>query len=63
LLLANPDKVYSRERILNAVWGANEDPMTNVVDVYVGRLRKKLGCMGEAIETVRGVGYRFCTIR
>ena len=59
LLLANPDRIYSRERILNAVWGANEDPMTNVVDVYVGRLRKKLGSAGDVIETVRGVGYRF----
>ncbi|NJN46851.1 MAG: response regulator transcription factor [Candidatus Competibacteraceae bacterium] len=63
LLLDNPDKIFSRERILNAVWGINEDPMTNVVDVYVGRLRKKLGCIGEAIETVRGVGYKFCTPR
>lgn len=58
LFLGNPDKIYSRERILNAVWGANEDPLTNIVDVYIGRLRKKLGSAGEAIETVRGAGYR-----
>jgi DNA-binding response OmpR family regulator len=58
LFLANPDRIYSRERILNAVWGANEDPMTNVVDVYMGRLRKKLGSLGDAIKTVRGVGYK-----
>ncbi|MEE4378120.1 MAG: response regulator transcription factor [Candidatus Competibacteraceae bacterium] len=63
LLLASPDKIFSRERILNAVWGINEDPMTNVVDVYVGRLRKKLGSSSEAIETVRGVGYKLCTPR
>lgn len=61
LFLSNPDKIFSRERILNAVWGANEDPMTNVVDVYIGRLRKKLGSAGESIETVRGVGYKFTT--
>ena len=43
---------------MNAVWGANADPLNNVVDVYVGRLRKKLGSAGDAIETVRGAGYR-----
>lgn len=59
LFLTSPDRIYSRERILNAVWGANEDPMTNIVDVYVGRLRKKLGKSGKALETVRGEGYRF----
>jgi DNA-binding response OmpR family regulator len=37
----------------------NEDPLTNIVNVNVGRLRRKLGACGEAIETVRGVGYRF----
>lgn len=58
LFLANPNKVYSRERILNAVWGASADPLTNVVDVYVGRLRRKLGDAGASIETVRGAGYR-----
>ncbi|MCG8544417.1 MAG: response regulator transcription factor [Alphaproteobacteria bacterium] len=58
LFLASPGKVFSRERILNAVWGASADPLTNVVDVYVGRLRKKLGSAGYMIETVRGAGYR-----
>ena len=58
LFLARPGKVLSRERILNAVWGANADPLNNVVDVYVGRLRKKLGPASDAIETVRGIGYR-----
>lgn len=59
LFLSSQQKVLSRERILNAVWGTQEDPMTNVVDVYVGRLRKKLGPYGERIKTVRGAGYRF----
>ncbi|MGH1484377.1 MAG: response regulator transcription factor [Geminicoccales bacterium] len=59
LLMSNPERVLSRERILNAAWGSQEDPMTNVIDVYVGRLRKKLGTYGELIQTVRGSGYRF----
>ncbi len=58
LFLSNPDKVYSRERILNALWSFNEDPLTNVVDVYISRLRKKLGPCGSLIGTVRGAGYR-----
>jgi DNA-binding response OmpR family regulator len=58
LLLSNPGRVLSRERILNAVWGANADPLTNVVDVYVGRLRRKLGAEGARIVTLRNVGYR-----
>ncbi len=59
LFLSNPDKLLSRERILNAIWGTQEDPMTNIVDVYVGRLRKKIGQYGNHISTVRGTGYRF----
>jgi DNA-binding response OmpR family regulator len=59
LFLSNAGRVLSRERILNTVWGINEDPQTNVVDVHVGRLRKKLGPCGQSLETVRGVGYRY----
>lgn len=59
LLMANPGKVFARERILNTVWGSQEDPLTNVIDVYIGRLRKKLGAAGAHIRTVRGLGYRF----
>ncbi len=58
LLISNPEKALSRERILSTVWSVNEDPMTNVVDVYIGRLRKKLGACGAEIQTVRGIGYR-----
>ena len=58
LFLTNAGRVLSRERILNAVWGANADPLTNIVDVYVGRLRKKLGDEGNRIVTLRNVGYR-----
>lgn len=59
LFLTNQNKVLSRERILNSVWSTQEDPLTNVVDVYIGRLRKKIGPYGSLIATVRGAGYRF----
>lgn len=58
LFLTNSGRVLSRERILNSVWGLNADPLTNVVDVYVGRLRRKIGAEGERIVTLRNVGYR-----
>ncbi len=58
LFLVNPGKVMSRERILNSVWSSQEDPMTNIVDVYVGRLRRKLTGYGDRIQTIRGAGYR-----
>ncbi|MCC5865537.1 MAG: response regulator transcription factor [Wenzhouxiangella sp.] len=59
LLLRNPERVLSRERILNQVWGMNEDPLTNVVDVYMARLRKKIDTDGltRLIHTRRGLGY------
>lgn len=60
LLMSAPSRVFSRERILNNVWGLSEDPLTNVVDVYIGRLRKKLddGDATSRISTLRGRGYR-----
>ncbi|MEM9134432.1 MAG: response regulator transcription factor [Actinomycetota bacterium] len=59
VFLDHPDQVLSRAQLLNRVWGLDFDPGSNVVDVYVGYLRKKLG--PEAIETVRGAGYRLRT--
>jgi DNA-binding response OmpR family regulator len=61
LLIASNGKVLSRERILNKVWGLGADPLTNVIDVYIRRLRSKLGLDAESglIKTVRGFGYRF----
>jgi two-component system, OmpR family, response regulator len=56
-LLRTPQEVVSRERILNAVWDYQFDPRSNVVDVYVARLRRKLEAEA-VIETVRGGGYR-----
>ena len=55
-LMRHPNQVLSREDLLNYVWGYGYDPSSNIVDVYVGYLRKKLG--NDVIETVRGVGYR-----
>lgn len=54
--LRHPGQVLSREQLLSHVWGYDFDPGSNVVDVYVGYLRRKLG--SERFETVRGMGYR-----
>lgn len=59
LLMSSTGRAFSRERILNAVWGVTADPLTNVVDVYIGRLRRKLRHHGNRIVTLRNVGYRF----
>ncbi|HET6654218.1 MAG TPA: response regulator transcription factor [Nocardioides sp.] len=56
IFLRNAGMVLSREQLLDLVWGYDFDPGSNVVDVYVGYLRKKLGT--STISTVRGVGYR-----
>jgi DNA-binding response OmpR family regulator len=56
IFLLNPGQVLTREQLLDLVWGYDFDPGSNVVDVYVGYLRRKLG--SGAIATVRGVGYR-----
>ena len=60
LLMGSAGKVMSRTRILNKVWGYDSDPLTNVVDVYIRRLRAKLECDPETglIRTVRGYGYK-----
>jgi DNA-binding response OmpR family regulator len=55
-LMHHRDQVLSREQLLSHVWGYDYDPGSNVVEVYVGYLRRKLGT--ETIETVRGMGYR-----
>jgi len=56
VLIRNRGLVLSREQLLSQVWGYDFDPGSNVVDVYVGYLRKKLGA--DLVTTVRGLGYR-----
>ncbi len=57
-LMRHPGQVLSREQLLDQVWGYDYDPGSNIVDVYIGYLRKKLGT--DKIETLRGMGYRLC---
>jgi len=58
--MRHPGQVLSKQQILSAVWGYDFDPGTNVVEVYVGYLRRKLAAYGgpAPIETLRSVGYR-----
>ena len=64
-LMRSPGRVFTRTQILEHVWGYDFDPSTNVVDVCIQRIRKKIASIGGAahgespIESVRGVGYRF----
>ncbi|MBA2415601.1 MAG: response regulator transcription factor [Geodermatophilaceae bacterium] len=59
--LRHPDQVLSRQQLLSSVWGYDFDPGSNVVDVYVRYLRRKLG--SSVIETVRNMGYRLVVRR
>ena len=59
VLIRHAGQVLSREQLLSHVWGYDYDPGSNVVDVYIGYLRRKLG--SNSIETVRGMGYRLIT--
>jgi DNA-binding response OmpR family regulator len=58
-LVENRNRVLSRDRLLERVWGLDRQVETRSVDVHVGRLRGKLGEVGRQIETVIGMGYRF----
>jgi len=58
-LVQNRNRVISRDRLLERVWGYDRLVETRSVDVHVGRLRNKLGSAGRQIETVVGLGYRF----
>ena len=59
--MRHPNQVLSREQLLSGVWGYDFEPQTNVIEVYVGYLRKKLGQPGRPapIETIRSAGDRF----
>lgn len=58
MFMERPGMAFTREQLLQSVWGAGYVGETRTVDVHIGTLRGKLGAYGEAIETVRGVGYR-----
>jgi len=58
LLLANPNKVFSREHIMNSVWGDSYVGESRTVDMHIKTLRQKLGSCGDCIVTIRGVGYK-----
>src|SRR5205823_1833323 len=59
LLASHPGWVFKREVLLQQVWGDSYEGFDRTIDNHVTRLRKKLGPVGEKIETVWGVGYRF----
>lgn len=56
--MENPGRVFTRDQLLETVWGIDYSGETRTVDVHIGTLRTKLGLCGDLIETVRGVGYR-----
>ena len=58
VLLSNPDKVFSKEALLARISDQHYDRESNVIEVYIRKLRKMMG--KQAIETLRGLGYRFC---
>jgi two-component system alkaline phosphatase synthesis response regulator PhoP len=59
LLASNRGKVFSREMLLQQVWGSDVVVVDRTVDVHVRRIREKLGSTADSIETVKGVGYRY----
>ena len=58
LLLQNPGRVFTRDKLLETIWGTDYDGETRTVDVHIRTLRSKLGVCGEYIKTVRGLGYK-----
>jgi two-component system phosphate regulon response regulator PhoB len=59
-LMRRPGRVSTRDQLLDEVWGHDVTVTTRTIDTHVKRLREKLGDAGGMIETVRGIGYRFC---
>jgi len=57
-MMRNPNQVVLRDDILDHVWDFNFSSLSNIVDVHINKLRKKLGSKSNILETVRGVGYR-----
>ena len=61
LLVGNPGRTFTRDFLLDRVWGADYDGMDRAVDTQMARLRRKLGAFGDRFEAVWGVGYRYRT--
>ncbi|MBF0371056.1 MAG: response regulator [Magnetococcales bacterium] len=59
LFVESPRRVYSRDFLLDVVWGLRSIVQTRTVDSHIAQLRRKLGVAADCIETIRGVGYRF----
>jgi DNA-binding response OmpR family regulator len=59
VLVSNPGRAFSRDFLVQRIWGSDFDGFDRAVDTHVTRLRKKLGALGDRIVTVWGVGYRF----
>ena len=57
LLASKPDKVYTRESILNKVWGMDVSVVDRTIDVHIRKIREKIG--DDRIQTIKGVGYKF----
>ena len=58
LLIKHPGRVYSRDELLNLIWGIDYDGENRTVDVHIRALRSKLGSFDSIIQTVRGIGYK-----
>jgi two-component system phosphate regulon response regulator PhoB len=58
MLLEHPERIFTRDELLEEVWGIIPEVNTRTVDTHVRRLREHLGAYGEAVETVHGLGYR-----
>ena len=61
LLMERAGTVFTRDQLLNTIWGYEFDGASRTVDVHIRTLRQKLGRSGDCIETVRGVGYKVST--
>ena len=58
LLIKHPGRVYSRDELLNLIWGIDYDGENRTVDVHIRALRSKLGSFDSIIQSVRGIGYK-----
>ena len=57
LLVRNPEKVFTRNQLLNSIWGYDTELYTRTVDSHIATLRKKLGCKGKYIRSIHKIGY------